>query len=350
MRLGLCLNASCRGRTGLSLRFSFRFGLGLWFSLRSRLSLGFCLRPRLSLRFSLWPGFGLHPRGRGVFFLGQRLLDSQGSGVTAIGLGVGGLVGPGRGQVLRLEAGRRRMLLVFSRPFRRTGGMLNPAGTAIVGRVMGVGNDAPLDNRAVFVGGVDDIPIHMDDCGVIRKGAAAPLAAGKANASVATAIVDAAVVADVTAPIAAMEPVLAVRPVPVVGRPQRALIGRLDPGAGHPVVVALILIVGPVAGRPHQVGPGANRLHIYRQLRWSEADTDFDLRVRRGGNQREQKRQQEPTREAEDLHRKNLLVLWRPLRCRNRFSLRRARAWVLRSKSTRQPSSRSGQNCTVRFV
>jgi hypothetical protein len=209
------------------------------------------------------------------------------------------------------------MLLVFGSPLRGAGGVLNAAGTAVVGYVMGVGNDAPLDNRAVNVGGVDDAPIHMDDRGVIGKGAAAPLAAGKANASVAAAIVDAAVVADMAAPIAAMEAVVAVGPVPVVGRPQSALIGRLHPGAGHPVIVALILIVGPVAGRPHQVGLGAFRLHIDRQLRWSEADTDFDLRVRRGWNQREQKRQQEPTRRAEDLHRKNLLVLWRPLRCRN---------------------------------
>jgi hypothetical protein len=206
------------------------------------------------------------------------------------------------------------MLLVFSCPLRGAGGVLYAAGTAVVGHVMGVGDDAPLDNCPVNVGGVDDGPIHMDDRSVIGEGAAAPLAAGKAVASIAVAIVDAAVVADMASPIAAMESVLAFRPVPVVGCPQRALIGRLDPGAGHPVVVALILIVAPVAGRPHQVGTGADRLLIDRQLRWSEANTDGDLRVRRGGNQREQKRQQKPTRGAEDLHRKNLLVLWRTLR------------------------------------
>jgi hypothetical protein len=206
------------------------------------------------------------------------------------------------------------MLLVSCNPLRWTGGVLNAAGTAVVGYVMGVGNDASLDNRPVNVSGVNNIPIHMDDRGVIGKGAAAPLAAGKADASIAAAIVDAAVVADVAAPIPAMEAVVATGPVPVVGRPQRALIGSWNPGAGHPVIVALILIVGPVAGRPHQIGLRTDRLHIDRQLRRSEADTDGDLRVRRGGNQREQKRQQEPTRGAEDLHRKNLLVLWRLLR------------------------------------
>jgi hypothetical protein len=171
------------------------------------------------------------------------------------------------------------MLLVFGRSLRGAGGVLNAAGTAVVGHPMGVGDDAPLDNCPVNVGGVDDIPIHMDDRGVIGKGAAAPFAAGKAVASIAVAIVDAAVVADMAAPIAAMESVLAFRPDPVVGRPQRALIGRLHPGAGHPVIIALILIVGPVAGRPQYVGPRADRLHIDRQFRWSEADTDFYLRV-----------------------------------------------------------------------
>jgi hypothetical protein len=172
------------------------------------------------------------------------------------------------------------MLLVSRSPLCRAGCVLNAAGTAVVGYVMGVGNDASVDNRPVNIGGVNDGPIHVDDRGVVGKGAAAPLAASKADASVAAAIVDAAVVADVAAPIALMEAVVAVGPVPVVGRPQRALIGRLDPGAGYPVVVALILIVAPVAGRPHQVGLRADRLHIDRQLRRSEADTDGDLRVR----------------------------------------------------------------------
>jgi hypothetical protein len=102
------------------------------------------------------------------------------------------------------------MLLVFSCPLRGAGGMLNAAGTAVVGHAMGIGNDAPLDNCPINISGVDDGPIHMDNRGVIGKGSATPLAAGKAIASIAVAIVDAAVVADVAAPITAMEAVVAV--------------------------------------------------------------------------------------------------------------------------------------------
>jgi hypothetical protein len=206
------------------------------------------------------------------------------------------------------------MLLVSRDPLGGAGGVLNAAGTAVVGHVMGIGDDAPLDNRPVNVSGVNDGPIHMDDRRVVCKGAAAPLAAGKADAAITVAVVHAAIVADVAAPIALMEAVMAVGPIPVVRRPQRALIGRLHPGARHPVIVANLLIVGPVAGGPHQVGPGADGLHIDWQRRRSKADTDGDLRVGRGGNQREQKRQQEPTRGAVDSHRKNLQVLWRLLR------------------------------------
>jgi hypothetical protein len=155
---------------------------------------------------------------------------------------------------------------------------------------MRVGNDTSLHHCPVNVCGVDDVFIHMHDCGVIGKGVAAPLAASKADASIAEAIVDAAVVADVAAPIAAMEGVVTIRPVPVVGRPQRAFIGSRNPGAGHPVVVSIVIGVGPIAGRPHQVGLRADRLHIDGHLRRSKADTDDDLRVRRGWNQREKQR------------------------------------------------------------
>jgi hypothetical protein len=102
------------------------------------------------------------------------------------------------------------MRFVFDGPLGGTGGVLNAAGTAVISYVMGVGDGVPLDNGPVNVGGMDDGLIHMNHCSVIGKGAAAPLAAGKADASIAEAIVDAAVVADMAAPIAAMEAVVAV--------------------------------------------------------------------------------------------------------------------------------------------
>ena len=201
------------------------------------------------------------------------------------------------------------MLFVFETPLLSCGLVLNAVRTPVVGHMAGIGNDVPLHDRPVNVGGVDDVLIHMHDGGVIGKGAAAPLAAGKTDAPIAVAVVHAAVVADVVAPIAVIEAIVAVGPAPVGRRPQRAWIGSRNPGAGNPVVVPIAIRVAPVAGRPHQVGLGADRLLIDRHLRRSESDTDGDLRIGRGWNQTEQKRQQKPTRGAEQSHGKNLLVL-----------------------------------------
>jgi AmiR/NasT family two-component response regulator len=63
-----------------------------------------------------------------------------------------------------------------------------------------------------------------------------PIAALVAEADIAEAIVDAAVVADVSAPIAPVELVTVVSPAPVAWRPQSTLIRSFNPGAGHPVI------------------------------------------------------------------------------------------------------------------
>jgi hypothetical protein len=221
--------------------------------------------------------------------------------------------------------------------------VLNAVGTAAIGDVAVVGDGVILHNRPVTVGGVNSAFINARDRGVVAEVVALPLATGVADAPVAVAVVHAAVVAHVASPVTAMEPVVTAVPAPVGRRPQRAFIGSLHPGAGHPVVVALILIVGPVAGHPYEVGFGAVRLLVAGHFRRSESDRDDDLRVDCCGNQREKQRQQEPTRGAEDVHEKSLLELKCLLRGGNRFNLRGARAWVLRSKRTLCPLPRSGQ-------
>jgi hypothetical protein len=133
------------------------------------------------------------------------------------------------------------MLLARGYQLLGSGGVLNATRPAVVRHVIGVGNDPPLHNSLVNVSGVDDGFIHVHDCGVIGKGAAAPLAACKAYATISKAVVHAAVVADVASPIALMEPVLAVGPTPVVGGPQRTLIGSWNPDAGHPEVVSIVI-------------------------------------------------------------------------------------------------------------
>jgi hypothetical protein len=224
-RSGMC------GRSSSRMRCERRMRLWLGSSLGSSRWRGLCRDL----------GFSLPPRSRCGLCRDHRLFYGQGLRVAAIGLGVGGLVDLGRSNVLCLEAGRSRMLLARGCLLLGSGGVLNATRPAVVGHMIGVGNDAPLHNSPVNVGRVDDGLIHVHDCGVIGKGVAAPLAAGKADASVAAAVVHAAVVADVAAPITVMKPVVAAGPAPVVGGPQRALIGSRNPGAGHPEVVSIVV-------------------------------------------------------------------------------------------------------------
>ena len=227
---------------------------------------------RRRMRLLLWSG--------NACLRGHRLGDCHVLRVSAIGLGKRGLVGPGRRRVLRLDAGWSRVLVACGYLFRRLCGVLNAMGTAAIGDVVIVGDGVILDNRSVIVSGVNSVLIDARDRGVIAEVVALPVAAGVADAPVAVAVVHAAIVADVAAPIAAMEPVVAAVPIPVGRRPERAVIGRRNPCAGHPVVIALVLIVGPIAGHPHQVGIGAVRLLVAGHFRRSESDRDDGLRVR----------------------------------------------------------------------
>jgi hypothetical protein len=93
--------------------------------------------------------------------------------------------------------------------------------------------------------------------------AAAPIAALVAEADVAETVVDAAIVADMRAPVTTVKPVAVMPEAPVAGGPQGALVGSLNPHAGHPVVS--LRRIGPVAGRPQIVVAGGLRLFVVGQ-------------------------------------------------------------------------------------
>jgi hypothetical protein len=199
------------------------------------------------------------------------------------------------------------VLLALGNPLLRRSGVLNPTRTAAIGNVVVVGDPVSLNNRPVVVGGMNRAFIHAHDRGVVGKFMAAPFASRKTNAAVSVAVVHAAVVAHVPAPVAPVEPVVASEPAPVGRRPQGTLIRSRNPRAWNPVVVPVA--VRPVAWNPHQVGPGTVGLLINRQFGWSKTHTYDDLCLRRSGKDRENQRQQKPTRRAEQSHEKNLHVL-----------------------------------------
>jgi hypothetical protein len=125
--------------------------------------------------------------------------------------------------------------------------------------------------------------VHVDHSGVIEEVASAPLAAAKADAAVAEAVVHAAIVADMRTPIAFMEKESSAGPSPVAGSPKQAGTRRGHPGAGNPIIIGLIGIPSPVAGSPHQVGRRGKRLHIDRNRRRGKANADGNLCVRGDG-------------------------------------------------------------------
>ena len=205
----------------------------------------------------------------------QRLGGYKLRGVSAVRLGIRCLVRPGRCNVPRLVAGGRGMRLPFSFLLPWRGFVLNSARTAVVGNMVRIRHYTLFHNRLVLIGGMDNVHIHMGHRRVIRKLAAAPLAACKPDSAKAEPVVHPAVVAHRLAPIALVEPIMAAVESPIGRRPQRTAVGRRNPRAGNPEVP--IASISPVTGRPHQVWLRAHRLLIDRQL-W-RCDSHIDAQA-----------------------------------------------------------------------
>ena len=128
------------------------------------------------------------------------------------------------------------------------------AGTAVIAdgvlRDAVVGHVIDDDGAVVDVRDVGVIDVDVGYSTVVLKVVALPVAAVEAGADIAEAVVNAAVVADVRAPVADMEAEASEGEAPVGGCPERAIVGRRAPDAGDPVVATVVLVVVPVAGGP----------------------------------------------------------------------------------------------------
>src|SRR5690606_11137884 len=102
------------------------------------------------------------------------------------------------------------------------------------------------DLAAVHIGDARDIDVvHL---AVVVEAVALPIAAVVAGADVAEAVVDAAVITHLAAPVAWMPPVGIAGVSPVARCPERADEGRQYPRARHPVIA--LVIHRPVSGGP----------------------------------------------------------------------------------------------------
>src|SRR5580658_9432230 len=115
----------------------------------------------------------------------------------------------------------------------------------------------PLIDRA-------DPTTHPGHSAVVVEAVATPVAAEVADADIAEAVINSAVVADVPSPVAGVKAVVAPIPTPIRRRPKRAIVGRFNPRAGNPVVATAP--PGPVARGPHIARTGRGRLVVFRQF------------------------------------------------------------------------------------
>jgi hypothetical protein len=216
--------------------------------------------------------------------------------------------------MLRLIPRWRYVLLTGYSLFAGSWVVVNPVRTAVVSNVIGIEHSFLLNNGPVDIGVVDDGDVYLGDGGVIGKHAASPFAAGKTDSSKSESVIDAAVVADFISPVAVVEAVDSVCPSPVGRGPERAFVRSRHPCAGDPVVVSVVVGIGPVAGRPHEVRLGARRLLIDWQDGRCEVNTDThtDLRMYFGCGDGCEQNKQEQRENAKDSHKVNLLS-W-PLR------------------------------------
>jgi len=124
-------------------------------------------------------------------------------------------IGAGRVLMLRLQGCRRRMRLLGPSPF--LGGWLS-SDAAVAAIEADIAHCGVVDDRLVVDVG-DDGRVHLGDGAVLEEGPMVPMAAPVAYTPVTTAVVHAAIEADVGTPVPGMPNIDAVTPTPVAGRP-----------------------------------------------------------------------------------------------------------------------------------
>src|SRR5208282_1430189 len=139
---------------------------------------------------------------------------------------------------------------------------------------------------------VDVSDVHVAHGAVVEEVSIIPTPAFKTDTEITEAVIDPAVEAYVRPPVAVIEDKSVAAPAPIGWCPQEADFRRHHPSARHPVVIADIVIVGPVTGRPEITVPWAERLLIDRQRGRADRDGYANLRKRRCRHAQHDEREQ----------------------------------------------------------
>jgi hypothetical protein len=192
----------------------------------------------IRLRMWLHPGFRTHHRSwTNTLVRLDRLRSSENGGPALVYRDKLCAVLRGILTQFHLRPHWRSMWRAVGSHFSARRAYINPVRPAVVA-------DPVVDHRLVDDGHI--ALIHIGDVhianivhrAVVVKVIAAPVAALVTDAYIAEAIIDAAVEADITAPISMMKAVAPSRVAPVAGCPERSLVRWLRPCAGYPVVAA----------------------------------------------------------------------------------------------------------------
>lgn len=176
---------------------------------------------------------------------------------------------------------------------------------SIEGNATLVWNGVVAHDVAVFIGVADSVSIDVHHGGIIGKPAIAPFPADESDSHIAIAVVDSAVISNLVAPIALMKDVAAIIPAPPGWSPHCSFIRSGYPFAGNPVIS--IVVIRPIARRPHPAFFRARRLVIDRQFGGRKIDGDRDLSSRSSRNEEKQKYWQKPERTSRGSHVKSSL-------------------------------------------
>jgi hypothetical protein len=131
---------------------------------------------------------------------------------------------------------------------------------------------------------VDVGDVHITYGAVVEKMSTVPAAALVTVAKVTVTVVDPAIETDTRAPVAFMEDKSVTAPAPIGGGPKETRLRRRYPRAWYPVVIGVIVVVGPVAGRPDIALVGARGLLLNRKGWGPDPDRYAHLGKRRGGH------------------------------------------------------------------
>ena len=172
-------------------------------------------------------------------------------------------VGAGNVFILHLRPHRSGVHLMHRGQFRWSRTHLHSARSAVEAHTRAAAT-AVADRAVVVV--VHDRDVDIVDRAVVIEVPAAPIAALVAEADVAKAVIDAAIVADMRTPVTPIKSIMVMRVAPVAGGPERALVGSFNPHAGNPIVAHRG--IAPIAGSPKIIVAGSLRLVIVGQRRW----------------------------------------------------------------------------------